>query len=390
MNVTQQGIITILKSALTGLKYDLPEDFVFDAQEIKDFIKKHQIMQLYYVGAVNCGVLSEHPYMNSLFMIYCKHLVRSEKQMKEVKRVCQAFDQKGIDYLPTKGCNMKALYPKPEMRVMGDADITIRKEQSSKTAKVMTELGFSLSADNAYEQVWDSEALHLELHKHMRSFYNENYYDDVWERVERGEGNRYIFTTEDALIHLFNHFARHYRGAGIGCRQILDLYVYRQAFPQMNEDYICQEMKKIHLLDFYKNVCHLLDVWFGDAASNEVTEIITRHIFYSGSWGDKTSLELSKSVSQANKTGKVSNSRFKGMLNSIFLPKEEMLWRYKILEKAPFLLPFLWVVRAFRILLFERKKITKKADVLRSIEDERVSEQQKYYKLVGLDSDINK
>ena len=35
-------------------------------------------------------------------------------------------EENGIDYLPLKGYNLKKLYPKPELRTMGDADVLIR------------------------------------------------------------------------------------------------------------------------------------------------------------------------------------------------------------------------------------------------------------------------
>lgn len=39
-----------------------------------------------------------------------------------------AFDAGGIDYMPLKGSILKDLYPRHEMRMMGDADILIRME----------------------------------------------------------------------------------------------------------------------------------------------------------------------------------------------------------------------------------------------------------------------
>ena len=42
------------------------------------------------------------------------------------------------------------------------------------------------------------------------------------------------------------------------------------------------------------------------------------------------------------------------LLKRIFLPYKVMAWQYPILKKAPFLLPFCWVVRCVKA-LFNRK-----------------------------------
>ena len=81
--------------------------------------------------------------MQGLFQTYCKMLLHSERQMADVKRIYKAFEENNIDYMPVKGCNMKSLYPAPEMRVMGDADILIKLDQYDKVEKVMNELGFN-------------------------------------------------------------------------------------------------------------------------------------------------------------------------------------------------------------------------------------------------------
>lgn len=385
MNVTQQGIITLLKSAVTGLNLELPKDFALDAEETKEIIKNHRLIMLVYVGAKKCGIPSTMPIMKILFTGYYKQMIRSEQQMKIVQEVFDAFDKYGIDYLPTKGCNMKALYPKPEMRYMGDADIFIREEQCPQIGNIMVELGFTKSRESIHEYTWDRTPLHLELHKRMISFYKEDYYDDVWSRAKNIGGNRYGFTTEDAFIHLFNHFARHYRTGGIGVRHVVDLYVYRKAYPQMNEEYIYQEMCTLHLQKFYKNMLNLLDVWFCDGTGDEVVDYITQVIFNDGNWGSLLSHALAKEVTKANASGKISNVHSKAIIKTLFPPKETMRINYKILDRVPFLLPLTWVLRGVKVLLFRRKNIIKQVRVWKGIEDETVREYQEGFKYVGLD-----
>ena len=58
---------------------------------------------------------------------------------------------------------------------------------------------------------------------------------------------------------------------------------------------------------------------------------------------------------------------------------------YTVLEKAPWLLPFMWPVRWAEVLLFRRKNFKARANAWKNVEDKTVSERQKQLKLVGLD-----
>lgn len=387
MNITQKGIVTLIKSAITGETYELPKEFRLDAEETKLIIKRHHLMLLVYIGAVNCKIPEDLPMMKQLFAFYCKHYVSSERQMRSVQRVFDAFEEHQIDYLPTKGCNLKAIYPKPEMRSMGDADITIRKEQCAQIDELMPKLGFTPAERGPGTVVWDSPSLHLELHMHMNSFYNQKYYDDAWERVHLVSGHRYAFSVEDEFIHVFNHFARHYRGGGIGCRHLVDVYVLRRKYPQMDENYIYHEMKKIRLHEFYKNVLVLLEVWFADGEETPVTEQINDYIFSSGSWGSQKSHAAANQVVLANESDKKTNFKGRAIVSTIFPNLQFMQERYPFLDKAPYLLPFSWVMRWGRAIRVGKDHIPKLVREWDNIEDDKVLEYRDGFRMVGLDID---
>ena len=385
MTITQHGIVLLIKSAITGEKYELPKEFSIEAEDAQKLIKKHHLMLLAYVGAVNCGISKTLPYMRQLFLYYCKEIVRNEEQMAAVQKVFDAFEENGIDYLPTKGCNLKAVYPKPEMRKMGDADITIRREQCAKIDALMPTLGFTPAERGEGTVVWDSPALHLELHMHMSSFYNQNYYEDAWERVYVVSGHRYAFHTEDEFIHVFNHFAKHYRNGGIGCRQLIDVYVLRRKHPNMDERYIYREMEKIHLHKFYKNVLMLLEVWFGNGEATPVVEQIGTYIFNSGNWGTVKSHAAANQVNMANESDKKTNFRERAILATLFPNLEFMQERYPFLNKIPYLLPISWVMRWGRAIRIGQERIPELIVEWKNIDDQKVLDYQEQFRMVGLD-----
>ena len=55
--------------------------------------------------------------MTSLFQASCRAIQVNERQMRELGKIYTAFDEAGVDYLPLKGSIMKAMYPRPELRL---------------------------------------------------------------------------------------------------------------------------------------------------------------------------------------------------------------------------------------------------------------------------------
>ena len=384
MTNTQRGIISLLKSAITGECCPLPEEF--DLAEQIPFLKKQSIQALAYQGAYHCGVDPKSEPMARLFKSYYTLLVYHEKQMKALDRLYKAFEENGIDYMPLKGVNMKPLYPKPEMRTMGDADILIRKEQYERIVPAMESLGYHLADVDDKVYTWDSEDLHLELHQHMveTSLKNFSYYGTGWHLARHREGCRYALSPEDEFIFVFSHFARHFLIGGIGCRHVLDLYVCRQAWPGMDEAYIQAELQKQELLVFYRNVCRLLDVWFAGAPADPVTEEITDHIFSGGTFGDPRKRSLHWEVMGLLRDQPGKGMRVKLFLRAAFPPADYLYADYPVLRKAPWLLPGVWILRLARKLP-QTQRLRKKAKLLGTMTQEDVRAQHRIMALMGME-----
>lgn len=386
MTTTQQGIITLIKSAIMEESFPLPEGF--DLEAARSLIRCHHMPTLAYDGALRCGMPEEHPAMLKLLQSYCSALLVNKGQMEEVERVCAAFDAAGIDYMPLKGCNMKSLYPRPELRMMGDADILIRVSQYDRIEPVMESLGFEARADSDHELVWDSEGLHLELHKYLiptddKDFYS--YFGDGWGLAVNSGGTRYAMTVEDEFLFLFTHFAKHYRGGGIGCRHVADLWVYRRAHPGMDEIRVRQELETLRLLEFYENIRRLMAVWFEDAAGDEKTDFMTDYLFDGGSWGTLKSKTLSRGVRDMDHSGRAGLGRLKYLRRLLFPSVAMIRNQYPILKKAPWLLPFFWVGRPINKLLFDHGSLRLHSANLTMLNPENLETRQQALRYVGLD-----
>ena len=376
MDSLQKDIIGIIKSALTGEKYELSAEF--DLANAVNIAKKHGITAMFYYGALNCGVSQAEPLMQELFMYTCKNIAVSTQQMHEISNIFSAFDKAEIDYMPLKGTLLKQMYPKSEMRSMGDADILIKTEQYEKICNIMESLGFSKVTETDHELSWRNKSLYVELHKRLFSTYNKDYYDyygNGWKVAKKTNTTKYEMTDEDNFIYLFTHYAKHYRHAGIGIRHLTDLYVFLFIKPNIDVKLIEKELEKMHLSEFYNNSMKTLKVWFENEEANQITDFITDKIFGSGSYGTAENATISDAI-LISKSSSADTVCKKNIIKSVFPSIDIMKIKYPILEKHAYLLPIMWLVRWVSVILFKRDSIKHKKEKIKILTAENISNYQ--------------
>ena len=384
MHDVQRDMINLIRSGLTGQKHPIRPDF--SLEHALPFIAAHNLATLCYYGAIANEIDATSPAMKELFGTVCYHVYCNEQQMKLAKQIFALFDQEKIDYMPLKGILLKDLYPRPEMRVMGDIDVLIKTEQYKNIKPIMHQLSFQEFAESDHELIWSHNEFHVELHKRLIPSYNEDFYSyfgDGWQLAKKKSATLYAMTDEDMLIYLFTHFAKHYRDGGIGIKQTVDLWLFREKHLDLNEEYIRRELSKLKLCAFYDNVLKTLDVWFSDAPSSDVTDLITNVIFKSGVFGNKSSHVLSQEIRATARSGK-STSKAARLINLAFMPYSSMCIKYPFLKRVPILLPVMWVVRWIDILFFKRHRVKEKMHDFNLLEKDKVEAYRQELSAVGL------
>lgn len=385
MDAQQQGILTLLRSAVTGEALSLPEGFDLDAAYT--LIKAHKIAPLAYEGALHCGVSQQHPVMMHLFQASCRAIQVNERQMRELHEIYAAFEEAGVDYLPLKGSIMKAMYPRPELRLMGDADILIRQEQYVKVRPIMESLGYynKASADDVI--IWSNNALYLELHISLFDSQHKElyaYFIDGWAFAKVKEGNCYMMTPEDAFIYEIAHFVKHYGSFGIGCRHMVDLWVYLRNYPALNEIYIQNELEKLQLWTFYRHLRHTLAWWFEDAVPDETTELISEVVFSSGSWGTERSAAIWFEMKEQNVTSGSVKTRATYVLRRVFPKGEKLKQFYPVLDRHPWLLPAVWLRYIFTKIFAHKLTLRQHINKMKWLTDEDLKNKWEMLHKVGL------
>lgn len=389
MTTFQKDIVKIIKNGVLGSHEQITPDF--DWRKGLSFCIRHGIAVIFYYGISNLSVKPPEYVMTKLEKVTHASIAQNVNQMYLIDKLKNVFNQNDIDYLFLKGSILKSMYPKSEMRIMGDSDILIKLEQYDKIESLMQGMGYEFIKESDYEIAWSKPGLFIEFHKRLIPNHDKDFYfyygDNNWLNAQKlVNSNEYKYSDEDCYIYLFTHYTRHFRTGGIiSIRHILDFYIYLLAKPDMDMDYIKSEFKKLKLLEFYENTEKTLKVWFEGAASEEVTEIITDFIFDIGSVEKLTSLEAIKQQEFNDK--KISKG--KRFLGTMFLPYKYMCDKYNILKKWPILLPIMWCVRFIDVLIFKRNRFGDFTKSINSLDKKQIEKQKNTLNAMGLEFNNN-
>lgn len=385
MNSFQRNVVALIKNALSFEKIELNTPIEWEG--IVSLAKSHYITSLVYCAVKQLGISVPEKLLGELEAASMGYAIVEENQLHELSRIEEAFQMEGIDYMLLKGINNKNMYPRNTVRRMKDLDILIKAQQYDRIRTVMQKLGFTGDKETYHEYVWVKGTVIVELHKTIESPYHKDFYayfKDGWHFAVKDETAlcRYTMNKEDEFSYLFAHFAGHYRKGGIGILHFVDLWLYLQKNPDMNEDYLQTALSELGLLEFYKNVVKTLNVWFANGAEDEITDLITAKIFARGG----VVKEKQRTTILEPKSSKYFGGyKVKSMLKTLFPPFIFMKTRNPILKKAPVLLPVMWVLRWFDILIFKKEKIAKKQAEIRKQTPENIKVQISELNAVGLD-----
>lgn len=387
MNLIQSQLFEIIKNGFSEEKRLLSDGV--DWKEIIAVAKSSHIVPLVGFGLHPQQVIDEEVKKDLLKITY-QSMVVDRSQNAAMYKLESIFREYGIDYMPLKGAVLKSLYPQPQMRSMGDLDILIRLDQYDNIRKALLSNGFEEGRETDHELIWYKKPYtQFELHKHLIPSYNDDYYKyfgDGWKLAEKSDvPGKYAMSTENTLIYIFTHFAKHYRDGGIGIRHLVDLWVYRRAYPQMDEGYILRELDTLCLKEFYLNVQKTLDVCFEDAPATQVTDCIVNWVFGSKVYGTVQRGNEANALRETKRSSSVTHAKLKNIWLQIFPVPAVMRKKYPVLKRAPALLPVMWIVRWVSAVFHKRENISSEYKRLKAINRETVRQYQAELNFVGLD-----
>lgn len=370
----------LLKIICLQLNKEKTDICVSDFSELIEFAKDQSLLP--YVSLFENGLdKNEKPdkkTIDYLTNVLLQASICSENQLFAVDIIQKECEKRGICTLAVKGAVTKKRYPDPILRSMSDIDILYRSQQHNAFKKAMFSLGYTDYAEGRKNDTYKMPPfISVEAHRNLLS--NEScyyeYYLDVWNRCKLKKGCEYTYemTLEDEFIFNIVHLAEHFKHGGVGIRFIIDIYIYDNL--DFDRQYFENELRKLKLYDFYKNISALAQYWF---ANGECSELITRLsdlILSNGIFGDK----------ENEAALYVRKGRFLFLLHTCFPKYEDMKSMFPWLNGKKYLLPYAWLLRGFNSIKYRRQNVKAQFVKMKTGDAKKGNELSAFYKECGLD-----
>ncbi len=347
-----ESLAKIIKAAID--EREIPLLSQVDFAELFAFAKKHKLENLLYKPLV-----SNHLAENELKMLekaydFSVFLYATQDYYLELIR--DEFEKRKIKYMLLKGSVLRNLYPSPAMRQSADIDILIDQTRAKEIKMIMEELGFETELFGTDQDVYTlNQLVNIEMHRSLLPEHSK-WYSATQEIVERAvniDECSLKMTDEDFYLFHIVHMAKHMVEGGTGLRSMLDTWVYlKENEKRMNADILAERFNKAGLTTFEKNIRALCESLFEEKERSELSNALLEYVASSG-WNGTLK---NKKASQASP--QVKGNRLTYWLRYVFMSPQKLSKTFKVLNKHPYLVGFVWIYRLF-MAFFVRKGAVK-------------------------------
>ncbi len=341
--------LSVLQAVLNGAEPEIPGSAW---SELYTLCRTQNLMGfLYRVAAQDPSVPQET--RSKIQKQYYLSVAQQVQQDHYREQIFAALAAAGIRYLPLKGETLRAVYPAPDLRFSCDIDFFYDATRRDEVNAILRRMGFVQEKSEEYNDSFMLGPVHIEPHFSLTDPQGNHarYYANIWDRLKTEDGVRYRFTNEDLYVYTLLHAYKHFFAGGSGARSVMDAWLWKKAHPTMDGVYLSSAYDTLGLTRFVAQFERLGRVWFGGERGDADTELLTGFLLAGGAYGTK---QQAASMDAA-KSGRTRGARFRYLWHRMFLPYKLMRLQYPVLHRVPVLLPFLWVVRWFR-LLFSRDR----------------------------------
>lgn len=289
---------------------------------------------------------------------YKMNLLREARFEIAGQQLYAALEKECIPFIVLKGAVLKDLYPIPALRYFTDYDIYIG-DRSSDVKKVMLSLGYDYDHDTENDMDFIKKpSLHFEMHYSLFTDKYDfgGYFNNPFDKAVLREGSSYgyVLRNEDCFIYVLAHLYKHFTDGGCGIKQFMDIYVMMQKWS-LNMGYIQSELQKIGLEGFLETTIKLNSFLFDGAEADDDLKQIADYVFNNGTFGNvKNSMALEYAQDDEGDKKRFGLYKVKYFVNRWQLSFSGMKNQYPVLSKVPFLLPFCYIHKLFRVIFFRR------------------------------------
>lgn len=371
---TSQYFLRLIRSVLKGeIAPEKPERVNW--KDIFTLSEQHYMTGIAYRAVSSLNKKPEEELLRRWERSYLMNVRLDIEQDAAWEEIRELFADSEVRLVPLKGLCLKPLWPESFMRVMSDLDIYCDEDVFPAVRKKLETAGYELErhTKNFYHKVFSRGNIHLEIHTALLPDHSpfRKYYGQISEKTVPSESPCVRFLTkEHEYVFLLIHGLKHFSGAGGGVRTVADFALFLERYGAgLDRSLIDREIaaadeigasagSEESVAAFEEEMIRQVGLWFGE---NDVqTDETGLSILSNGVYGRRENL-VRKGIARNGKT--------KYVVSRIFPPYKTMVSAYPVLKKCPILLPFCWVARMIRALLFRRNNIRNECRTIKNVKD---------------------
>lgn len=376
----------LLRSAICGTKLSETELLSCKEELLPELLltaKKQDLAHLLVLGLKLNGIaLQGDSKVNERIMMQA--VMRYEHLNYDFNQVCQVLERAEIPFIPLKGSVLRRYYPEPWMRTSCDIDILVHKKDLDAAIECLVrKLNFEEAGRATHDvSLFSPQRIHVELHFDLveegRANKAISVLNQVWNNVSVCDGFSYKYEMSDEYFYFYHiaHMAKHFETGGCGVRPFLDLWLLDklEGASQIRRDEL---LTSAELIQFANVSRKLSKVWFSSDDTDELSMQMQNFIFDGGLYGSSNNRVA---IQQKRKGGRLGY-----MMSRIFIPFSKLKRYYPVLEKHPWLMPFMQVRRWFMLLRPDVARMAKREIALNgNIKKSKAEEMNVFLNNIGL------
>ena len=359
LTAVQRELLKILSCSLNGKAYE-PNPDIDTALLLKE--SRQQAVDLTVLDVLGkADSQTAGKFRERAFALLNTNL-RIHSQHKEIHRL---MTENNITYCILKGSASAYYYPDMALRMMGDVDFLVKKQDLERCYEVLRSKGFEQTEmEHICHAVFSKGNFHCEVHREPAGVPEGKageiileYLDDIFDKSQLVKNDITEFVIPSHFHHgiiIFLHTYHHLLSEGVGLRHLCDIAVFFDKFT--NEEFsemFKEKLSKVGLWKFiqimgavsHKYLGIEYRAWMGNF-DGEFLDAVILDIFEGGNFGVKDTNRYGQGVAISNR-GKdgVKNSK---IIQSIHSLNKQAYSQFHFLEKVKILKPFGWIFLVIR------------------------------------------
>ncbi len=321
----------------------------------------HNIPNLMYYGTLGIDRKNNTSWKERIEKQYHAAVHGEQWYSAAINDIIKYFEHGKIHFMLLKDFLIREYYPQNDMRQLKNVRILVDKGSEEKIENILKQLDYTFQEDLTPDEKLYVKVPGVSLiiqtgilfqNKRLRKFFSTTVKDS---QKKAGYDYYHEFSKENFYTYLIVNAADCFAKGTVDIREMLDIWrYYSTVYSLLDFSVITPNIELMDLEKFHNILMKMLGEWFGGIDCGTKSEAYygcEKFVLSKGGEGREACAKILPPLKDVTEIYEkdLKRQRRKESRHWAFPPLSYMVGMFPTLEKAPFLLPFFWLVRLFRV-----------------------------------------